>query len=86
MDFGEISAFNSSSMTVYAFAECSSLEVIDCSKVSVPLPCNDFSNMFSDTNNTFKVVVPDALYSTWLATGDWASGQSHIVKASEYTP
>ena len=86
VDFGEISAFNSSSSTEEAFYGCSSLEVIDCSKVSVPLPCNDFSAMFANTNNTFKVVVPDALYSTWLATGDWASGQSHIVKASEYTP
>ncbi len=86
VDFGEISAFNTSSSTNETFANCGSLEVIDCSKVSTPLPCNDFSNMFVDTNATFKVVVPDALYSTWLATGDWASGSSHIVKASEYTP
>lgn len=84
VDFGKIESFTTTSSTDNAFYGCTSLEVIDCSNVSVPLPCNNFNNMFGNTNATFKVVVPDALYSTWLQTGDWASGASHIVKASEY--
>ena len=84
VDFGKIESFNTNSSTNWAFYGCTSLEVIDCSNVSVPLPCNDFNNMFDNTNSTFKVVVPDSLYSTWLQTGDWATGASHIVKASEY--
>lgn len=33
-----------------------------------------------------KIVVPDALYDTWIAATNWSSSTivSHIVKASEY--
>ena len=44
------------------------------------------SNTFSNTNSTFQIVVPDALYSSWIAATNWSALSSQIVKASEYTP
>ena len=43
-------------------------------------------NAFNSTNATYKIVVPDALYSSWTTASNWSSIASHIVKASEYTP
>lgn len=37
------------------------------------------------TNNAKKIVVPDALYDTWIAATNWASISSYIYKASEVT-
>ena len=42
------------------------------------------SNTFNNTNSTFKIVVPDALYSQWIVATNWSARASQIVKASEY--
>ena len=39
---------------------------------------------FSGNNNS-KIVVPDALYSQWIAATNWSSLASRIVSASDYT-
>jgi len=68
-----------------AFNGCTALEVVDFSQATaVPALAN--VNAFSNTNSTYKIVVPDALYATWIATTNWsnASIKPHIVKASDY--
>ena len=67
-----------------AFNGCAALEVVDMSEATA-VPAIQ-SNTFSSTNNTFKVVVPDSLYSSWIAATNWSAISSQIVKASEYTP
>lgn len=67
-----------------AFDGCTALEVVDFSEATdVP---SITSSTFSNTNSTFQIVVPDALYSTWIAATNWSSLASQIVKVSDYTP
>ena len=66
------------------FRYCTSLEVVDMSEATaVPAIA---ANTFNNTNSTFKVVVPDSLYSTWIASTNWSNISSQIIRASDYTP
>lgn len=66
------------------FYGCTSLEVIDFSEATaVPRISH---TTFGDTNPTFKIVVPDALYDEWVAAKHWSDRASQIVKASDYKP
>lgn len=70
-----------------AFNGCTSLELVDFSQATaVPTLAN--INAFANTNGTYKIVVPDALYNTWIGTARWSDSsiKPHIVKASEYQP
>lgn len=62
---------------------CSALEVVDFSEAT-SVPNLYYASTFQNTNSTFKIVVPDALYDQWIAASNWSSYASHIVKASEY--
>lgn len=69
---------------VYAnvFKGCTNLRKIDFSALnSVPTLSN--TNAFTDTPSDLEIVVPDSLYSTWIAANIWSSLASRIVKASE---
>lgn len=66
------------------FKGCTHLELVDFSQATA-VPTIE-SNTFSNTNSTFQIVVPDALYSSWIAATNWSALSSQIVKASEYTP
>ena len=65
-----------------AFYGCTSLEIVDFSEATAIPTINSLT--FSGTNNTFKIVVPDALYSTWITSGYWSNVQSHIIAKSDY--
>lgn len=69
------------------FNGCTALEVVDFSEATA-VPALYNVNAFANTNSTYKIVVPDALYDTWIATTNWSNAniKPHIVKASEYTP
>lgn len=83
VDFSMLSNIGTTALS-HAFNNCTALEVVHFDNASsVPAISSD---TFSNTNNTFKVVVPDALYSTWITASNWSAISSHIVKASEYTP
>ena len=69
----------------WIFANDVSLSVVDFSKATA-VPSLSNVNAFSNTNSTFQIVVPDALYDQWIATDNWSSYASQIVKASEYVP
>ena len=68
-----------------AFRGCTALEIVDFSEATA-VPTLSNVNAFNSTNNTFKIVVPDALYSTWTTASNWSNFASQIVKVSDYTP
>ena len=51
---------------------------------SIGVPTLTNVNSFSSTNDTYKIVVPDSLYDTWIAATNWASIASHIMKQSDW--
>ena len=65
------------------FNGCTSLELVDMTG-STDVPTLDNVNNFSDTNDTYKIVVPDSLYDTWIAATNWASIASHIMKQTDW--
>lgn len=67
-----------------AFNGCTALEVVNFSEATAVPEIT--TTTFSNTNSTFQIVVPDALYSTWIAATNWSSLASQIVKVSDYTP
>ena len=62
---------------------CTSLELVDMTG-STGVPYLENVDNFSDTNNTYKIVVPDSLYDTWIVATNWASIASHIMKQSDW--
>ena len=67
----------------YMFNGCTSLELVDMTgSIGVPTLLN--VNNFSNTNDTYKIVVPDSLYDTWINATNWASIASHIMKQSDW--
>ena len=66
------------------FDGCTSLELVDMTG-STDVPQLENVNNFSKTNDTYKIVVPDSLYDTWIAATNWASIASHIMKQSDWT-
>ena len=65
------------------FNGCTSLELVDMTG-STRVPTLSNVNNFSNTNDTYKIVVPDSLYNTWIAATNWASIASHIMKQSDW--
>ena len=65
------------------FNGCTQLELVDMTgSTGVPQLAN--VNNFARTNDTYKIVVPDSLYDTWIAATNWASIASHIMKQSDW--
>ena len=60
---------------------CKNLELVDFSEATA-IPIFG-TGMFNDTNSTFQIVVPDALYDDWIGASNWSTYASKIVKASE---
>ena len=53
------------------FNGCSALEEVDFTEAtSVPTLSN--INCFANTNETFRIVVPDSLYDDWIISGNWS--------------
>ena len=74
---------SSGSWGTYMFNGCTSLELVDMTG-STGVPTLSNVNNFDNTNDTYKVVVPDSLYDTWIAATNWASIASHIMKQSDW--
>ena len=68
---------------IYMFSGCTSLELIDMTG-STGIPHLAYTNNFSNTSSTYKIVVPDSLYDTWINATNWASIASHIMKQSDW--
>lgn len=65
------------------FNGCTSLELVDMTG-SNSIPGLEDVNNFESTNDTYKIVVPDSLYDTWIAATNWASIADHIMKQSDW--
>ena len=64
-----------------AFYYCTSLQEVDFSEhESIPTMG---SSVFGATDSKIRIIVPDALYNSWIGTSGWATYASYIVKASE---
>ena len=63
--------------------DCTSLELVDMTG-STGVPYLENVDNFSNTNDTYKIVVPDSLYDEWIAATNWASIASHIMKQSDW--
>ena len=74
---------SSGSLGPEMFNGCTSLELVDMTG-STGIPTVPNINNFNNTNTTFKIVVPDSLYDTWIAATNWASIASHIMKQSDW--
>lgn len=64
------------------FSGCTALEIVLFqSSTAVP---SISENTFANTNDTFKVIVPDALYEDWIAAENWSDIASQITKVSDW--
>lgn len=68
----------------YIFYGCTNLMYVNFSEATAVLSGYSVPSAFGNTNNTYKVIVPDSLYDSWIAASGWSTIASHIVKASEY--
>ena len=67
----------------FMFSGCTSLELVDMTgSTGVPQLYN--VNNFANTNDTYKIVVPDSLYDTWVNETNWASIADHIMMQSDW--
>lgn len=62
---------------------CRALELVDMTG-STGIPQLSNVNSFANTNDTYTIVVPDALYDDWITATNWSSASivSHITKQS----
>ena len=65
------------------FNGCNLLELVDMTG-SIGVPQLENVNNFENTNDTYKIVVPDYLYDEWIAETNWASIADHIMKQSDW--
>ena len=71
------------SIREYAFNSCYGVAFYDFSQSSaVPSLAN--TNAFTNIPSDCKIIVPDALYDTWIAATNWSTYASKIVKDSEF--
>lgn len=60
------------------FSGCTNLELVDFSEATA-IPNMQSSDMFDNTNEKFKVLVPAHLYASWKSAANWSTYASHIV-------
>lgn len=70
-------------INTYTFYKNESLQLIDFSRHQ-SVATLGASNALTSVPTSCKIVVPDALYDTWIAATNWSSKASQIVKASEF--
>lgn len=81
VDFSKLSAVGTDGLDG-TFDGCTSLEIV-LFQSSEAIPTIT-STTFTNTNDTFKVIVPDALYEDWVAAENWSDLSSHITKVTDY--
>ena len=67
-----------------AFANCKGMVSYDFSSLDA-IPTLSSTSAFSSIPLDCKIVVPDELYDAWIASSNWSTYASNIVKASEHT-
>lgn len=69
-----------------AFYSCANCTLYNFSG-NTTIPTLAHLNAFGELKSDAKIVVPDALYDSWITATNWSNASivSHIVKASDYT-
>lgn len=65
------------------FDECTSMAFYDFSTFEA-VPTLSNTSAFSNIPSDCKIIVPDALYDTWIAATNWSTYASNIIKKSEW--
>ena len=81
VDMSKLSSVGTGGLSA-TFDGCTSLEIV-LFKNSEAVPAIT-DTTFANTNDTYKVIVPDALYEDWIAETNWSNLSSHITKVSDY--
>lgn len=81
VDFSKLSTVGTDGLDG-TFNGCTSLEIVLFQSSTTVPSISD--NTFANTNETFKVIVPDALYEDWIVAENWSDIASHITKVSDY--
>ena len=71
----------------YTFSGCTALTLIDFRlATSIPALADSSNTTIPYNNSGLQIVVPDALYDSWIATTNWSNSniKAKIVKASDY--
>lgn len=71
----------------YTFSGCTALKLIDFRlATSIPALASSSNTTIPYNNSGLQIVVPDALYDSWIATTNWSNSniKAKIVKASDY--
>lgn len=71
---------NTSFIFRFAFENCTGVKYFDFTSCTT-VPTLQNSNAFSGT--TGQIIVPDSLYSTWIAASQWSNLASRIIKESD---
>lgn len=66
-----------------AFNNCYSMTFCDFSTHTV-IPTLANTNAFTNIPSDCKIIVPDALYDTWIAATNWSTYASYIIKKSDW--
>lgn len=75
---------NVTSISSDVFYDCWGLQYVDFSNHNA-VPSLGGSSAFTNTPSNCRIVVPDNLYSSWIAATNWSSIKSKIVQASQFT-
>ena len=81
VDMSKLSSVGTNGLSA-TFDGCTSLEFI-LFKNSEAVPTIT-ETTFANTNDTYKVIVPDTMYETWISASVWSDISSHITKVSDY--
>lgn len=81
VDFSKLSAVDTDGLNG-TFNGCSALEIVLFQGAAAVPTISE--NTFANTNDTFNVIVPDALYEDWVAAENWSDLSSQITKVSDY--
>lgn len=66
-----------------AFSNCTCAAFYDFS-MSKSVPALGGASVFTNSPSDVKIIVPDTLYDDWIATTNWSTYASKVVKASEF--
>lgn len=81
-DLSKLSSVGTDGMSG-TFNGCTALEIVLFQSSTAVPSISD--NTFANTNSTYKVIVPDALYEDWIVATNWSDIASHITKVSDWT-
>lgn len=81
VDMSKLSSVDSNGLSA-TFDGCTSLEFV-LFKNSAAIP-DITETTFANTNDTYKVIVPDDLYENWISASVWSDISSHVTKVSDY--